>query len=127
VPRHPGNTRGTRWKGPPGLSPAQKKRWSEKQRQKNLTPAARAAQNKRRRKNWPAIAERRSARRFRFRPPIRLQLPGARIVTPQTLRRPPLMYIDAAGTLFREDFRSAEKLISDWKRLQKTRKRKGAP
>ena len=37
------------------------------------------------------------------------------------------MYIDAAGTLFREDFRSAEKLISDWKRLQKTRKRKGAP
>jgi hypothetical protein len=128
MPRSAGNTRGPKWKGPPGLNAREKKIWSEQQRQANLTAAQRQHQNALRRKNWPAKAERRAARRFRSRRAVNFQREeGLAIATRATLERPPLTYIDATGRLWQEDFRSAEQLIADWQREQKTRKKKGGP
>ena len=126
MPREPGNTRGPKWKGPPGLTPAQKKCWSEKQRQKHQAKAARGRQNALRRKNWPATATlraERAARRPTARPRTALQ-DALQIVTKATLTRPPLVYIDAQGNLRHEDFRSAQQLIADWKAAQR---KKGRP
>lgn len=45
-----------------------------------------------------------------------LKRAGLSIVTAASLTRPPLLYIDGAGRLWREDLRSAEQLIADWQR-----------
>lgn len=44
---------------------------------------------------------------------------GLSVVTPQTLTRPRLRYIDHEGRVWQEDSRSAEQLIEDWKRAQR--------
>ena len=53
----------------------------------------------------------------------RLKRAGFSILTRKSFSWPPLLYIDGAGRVWREDFRSAEQLIADWKRARK----KGAP
>jgi len=85
--------------------------------------------NARRRRRWRRIASRRNEqrreKRFRFRGSIHLaEKTGFSIVTAQTLKRPPLLYIDAQGKIRREDFRSAQQLIADWKAAQR---KKGRP
>ncbi len=48
-----------------------------------------------------------------------LQRAGLSIITKASLTRPPLAYVDAQGHVWREDLRSAEQLIADWKNQQK--------
>jgi hypothetical protein len=97
-------------------------------RPKQLTEEeARRRENARRRRRWKRranlINERRRERRFRFAHRFHVET-GLAIVTANTLRRPPLLYIDEQGRLWQEDFRSAEQLIADWERA---RKKEGSP
>jgi hypothetical protein len=122
MPRAPGNTRGRKWKGPPGLTPKEKAAWSERQRWKHRSAAQRRAANAKRRTRWKRranlINDGRRERRFRFAHRFRVEK-GYAIITLMDLRRPPLRYIDAQGRIWQEDFRSAHQLIADWKAEQR--------
>lgn len=118
--REDGNARGPQWKGPLGLSPAAKKRWSENQRLAKLRqdPA------------WTAKEKARQARRIDRRSQLRIpeeQFQQLTLAGMHVQRGPgsaPVSYIDQHGNLHREDHRSAEQLIQDF---MKEQKRKEAP
>lgn len=118
--REEGNSRGPRWKGPLGLSPEAKKRWSENQRQAEL-------------KNDPewvakekARQQRREDKRSRQRLPQHMyrELTVAGMHVQRGVGGKSLTYLDREGNLHREDRRSAEQVIADF--LQEEAQKKGS-
>lgn len=119
--RETGNTRGPKWKGPPGLSAAEKKRWSENHRQAKLKkdPAWVAKEKDRQ--------QRREEKRNRERLPTEefLELVHAGMHVQRGTRGSTVSYLDAHGNLHRDDNRSAEQLIADFLAAEEKRRKEG--
>jgi len=119
MPRTPGNSRGPRWPGPPGLTPAEKKRWAEQQRRAALRAAGlmagidAAAWQRRRQTQDPNVArDRQRERRFRWRSAKPHAGRELKIRSADELRRPRFTWIDRHGEIHAELWETPDELAA---------------